>query len=360
MRDKLTVGLYIFIYVFSGNFFLISRTTTLLRLDPRTNGIISHDNYVPTEDVSSMSSESQLHEEVFHIICNGRVSNQKLVNNGSMYDLHDSGMLGYQTSPDETSSIDSEVLDCGKPVNFTYYDDLIGVAQRFTHPIVPEPEVSYIFFNSKKDTNSQKTFDIDALERRLKKAKREKPKSVQLYNQIGNFWRIKGDVRQSIECFRRALAVSPTNAEVLLNLARVLFNLQFLDDAIYLTRRSLEVQPPDKSPWKQYLTLGEIFKAYGHFQESQIHLRHALELMPDHIGIKQALLDVENIPSSTLHAYTILIILFLAMGVLLLVVSSTESSQLSEMSDKRHLNRMLFRQHKVFRNIKCRKNINVL
>lgn len=153
------------------------------------------------------------------------------------FDLHDSGILSYQTSPDETSSIDSEVLDCGKPVNFTYYDDLIGVAQRFTHPIVPEPEVSYIFFNTKKDTNSQKTFDIDALERRLKKAKREKPKSVQLYNQIGNFWRIRGDVRQSIECFRRALAVSPTNAEVLLNLARVLFNLQFLDDAIYLTRR---------------------------------------------------------------------------------------------------------------------------
>lgn len=99
----------------------------------------------------------------------------------SRFDLHDSGILSYQTSPDETSSIDLEVLDCGKPVNFTYYDDLIGVAQRFTHPIVPEPEVSYIFFNTKKDTNSQKTFDIDALERRLKKAKREKPKSVQVH-----------------------------------------------------------------------------------------------------------------------------------------------------------------------------------
>lgn len=61
-------------------------------------------------------------------------------------------------------------------------------------------------------------FDINALEKRLKKAKREKPKSVQLYNQIGNFWRIKGDTRQSIECFRRALAVSPYNAEVSVNL----------------------------------------------------------------------------------------------------------------------------------------------
>lgn len=71
----------------------------------------------------------------------------------------------------------------------------------------------------------------------MKKAKRENPRSVQLYNQIGNFWRIKGDAKHSIECFRRALAVSPTNSEVLLNLARVLFNLQYLDDAIHLTRR---------------------------------------------------------------------------------------------------------------------------
>lgn len=153
------------------------------------------------------------------------------------YELHD-GTIGGNlrlNGGEELNLVDDEVLDCGKPVNFTIYDDLIGVAQRFTHPNVPEPEVSYIFF--KKDTHSQKNFDIDALERRLKKAKREKPKSIQLYNQIGNFWRIKGDARQSIECFRRALAVSPKNAEVLLNLARVLFNLQFLDDAIYLTRK---------------------------------------------------------------------------------------------------------------------------
>jgi hypothetical protein len=43
----------------------------------------------------------------------------------------------------------------------------------------------------------------------------------------------------------------------------VLFNLQYLDDAIYLTRRSLEVQPPDKNAWQQYFTLGEIFKVLG-------------------------------------------------------------------------------------------------
>lgn len=64
---------------------------------------------------------------------------------------------------------------------------------------------------------------------------------------------------------------------MLLNLARVLFTLQYLDDAIYLTRRSLEVQPPDRSAWQQYFTLGEIFKAYGHYQVNY-NTRHLRQL----------------------------------------------------------------------------------
>jgi len=92
--------------------------------------------------------------------------------------------------------------------------------------------------NSKKDV-----IDLSALERKLRKAKKEvsegkylvmssnnnlptfsycciffcfpqKPSSVQLYNQIGNFWRIKGHTLRAIECFRRALAVAPNNPEV--------------------------------------------------------------------------------------------------------------------------------------------------
>lgn len=101
-----------------------------------------------------------------------------------------------------------EVLDCGKPVNYTVYDHLPGVSVRSDLPAVPEPQVALIF----KKRSAE--LDIEGLERRLKKAKKEKPKSVQLYNQIGNFFRIKGDASKSIQCFRRALAVSPHNAEV--------------------------------------------------------------------------------------------------------------------------------------------------
>ena len=63
----------------------------------------------------------------------------------------------------------------------------------------------------------------------------------------------------------------------------------YIVDGFYCYKiRSLEVQPPDRSAWRQYFTLGEIFKAYGHFQESINHLRQALELYPQYEPIKKA------------------------------------------------------------------------
>ena len=181
------------------------------------------------------------------------------------------------------------------------------------------------------------------IERKLKRFKRDKPKSVDLYNQIGNFWRVKGDTSKSIECFRRALAVSPNNADILLNLARVLFNLQYLDDAIFLTRRSLEVskrfldfddihfdiltfqvQPPDQNAWMQHFQLGEILKAYCHYQEAALHLRHVLELKPNYGPAIAALQDMESIPDSSVHGYTVLIIVVLVCLVLLWILSTLD------------------------------------
>lgn len=248
--------------------------------------------------------------------------------------------------PSEVTYSD-EPLDCGKPVNFTYYDSLVGVSNRNRHPNVPEPQVSLIFGSkSKKGAKSGQSleYEVDALERRLKKAKKEKPKSVQLYNQIGNFWRIKGDAQKAIECFRRALAVSPHNAEVLLNLARVLFTLQYLDDAIYLTRRSLEMQPPDRGAWQQYFTLGEIFKAYGHYQEASLHLKHTLELKPGFEPAQTALKEMEGMPATRLHIYTLIIIISLVFGVLLVILSSVDSNievDIYEVKPQRHFNRAM-------------------
>lgn len=115
-----------------------------------------------------------------------------------------------------------EALDCGKPVNYTIFDDLVGISNRKKHKISPEPDVLFTFSTKAKSEKLKKNFNVDVLESKLRK--HDKPKSVQLYNQIANFHRIKGDVMLSIECFRKALSINPTNSEVILNLARVLFH----------------------------------------------------------------------------------------------------------------------------------------
>jgi len=270
-------------------------------------------------------------------------NNRGLAVNTNEYD--DNDLEGLENA---AAILESEVLDCGKPVNFTYYDHLVGIQNRADHPHIPEPEVALTFqkdghfiggthvitrhkngggVSKSKGQNGSKSsneINIDEIERALKKAKREKPKSVELYNRIGNFWRIRGDTQKTIECFRRALAVSPNNADILLNLARVLFNLQYLDDAIVLTRRSLEVQPPDQNAWAQHFQLGEILKAYCHYQEAALHLRHVLELKPNYGPALSALADMEAIPDTTVHLYTVVIIVFLVMAVLLWVLSTLD------------------------------------
>jgi tetratricopeptide (TPR) repeat protein len=113
----------------------------------------------------------------------------------------------------------------------------MGIIHRSKHKVQPEPDVLFTFLSNAKREKMKKSFDVDALENKLRREKVEKPRSVQLYNKIGNFWRIKGNALISIECFRKALSISPTNSEVILNLARTLFHQGYLEDAIFLTRK---------------------------------------------------------------------------------------------------------------------------
>ena len=74
--------------------------------------------------------------------------------------------------------------------------------------------------------------------------------------------------------------MAPSNSDVLLNLARVLHNLQYLDDAIALTQRSLDLQPSDRNSWLQHFTMGEILKSRGDAELATVHFRNALDLNP--------------------------------------------------------------------------------
>lgn len=78
---------------------------------------------------------------------------------------------------------------------------------------------------------------MENLEKRLKYFKKQNPLSAELYHHIGNYWRIIGKPVQAIKCFCRSLDIFPLSSEVLYDLAKVLYNLQYLDDAINLARR---------------------------------------------------------------------------------------------------------------------------
>lgn len=139
--------------------------------------------------------------------------------------------------------------------------------------------------------------------------------SLQIYGTIGNFFRIKGDTKEAIECFRKVLAENPNDPEVLFNLAEVLQKMQFMDDAIYLIKRSIEYTPPKISSWRQYFTLGKILKHHGHFHESHLHLKHALSLHPDHEPIIRLLDEIDDMNRlSPLQLSTICIINYCVNG----------------------------------------------
>ncbi|XP_060528687.1 uncharacterized protein LOC132703447 [Cylas formicarius] len=323
-----------------------SRTSTLWRLNADKTKIIGdsgteeivHSKLLPHIDSLFTIITSTEHNGISWVkqetnYCPKYHSNKQGKNNTN------ANLILYQNKAEELSKND---LYCGKPVNFTFYDNLVGVINRVKHPSVVEPGAIFEFVKKFKFKNI-KSFDLGMLEKRLKQIKKEKPKSVQLYIYFGNYWRIKGEPCQAIECFRKGLAISPHNPEILLNLAKVLFHLQYLDDAIYLTRRSLEVSPLEKSAWEQYFTLGEIFKAYGHYQEAIIHLRHTLDLNPGFEPAQKLLKEMENMPATPIHVYTLVIIICLVLGVLLVIVSSLDnlSSCNEEMSKEKHFNKAM-------------------
>lgn len=213
-------------------------------------------------------------------------------------------------------------LTCGPPVNETFYDHLEGIANREHHPTFIEEDVALIFKKSEMEE-----IDLGLIESNLKRAIEESPNSVVVCNHVGNFWRIRGSTYHSIECFRRALYYSPNDADALLNLAKVLYNLNYIHDAAYLARRSLEMQPTEQNCWLQHFTLGEILRASGDLEEAGIHFRHALNLNPSFELAEVHLREIGSPSTSTTNTYTFLIIGLLVVVVLLTVYFMTLTSE---------------------------------
>ena len=147
----------------------------------------------------------------------------------------------------------------------------------------------------------------------------QNPESLTVLNQIGNFWRIKGNTQLAIECFRTALSLSPNHPDLLLNLARVLFNLQFMEDAVYLAKRSLHMKSSETHAWLQYFTLGEVYKALERYEEAAFYFLKSLELNPSLQVAEVHLRELGLEEQHSMNIYTLLIILAL-IGIVLVVL----------------------------------------
>jgi tetratricopeptide (TPR) repeat protein len=117
---------------------------------------------------------------------------------------------------------------------------------------------------------------------------------VKLYNRLGNFHRMIGDSQNAIECFRKALSLESHNSDVLINLARLLQKLDFHEDAIYLTRKSIEFIRADRLPWFQHFTLAEIYKLNGFEDEALVHVKYCLKLKPGYVNAVKLLNELTS------------------------------------------------------------------
>jgi len=206
-------------------------------------------------------------------------------------------------------------LTCGEPVNETTIDHLEGILDRLKHPPFPEPDVALLFRKNEFDN-----VQADVIEVNLLDAIQSGENKLVLYNQIGNFLRIKGDTYHAMECFRRALTISHNNPDVLLNLARMLLNLNYMKDAIYLAERSLDHEHPEQSTWLQHFTLAEILEKTGEFERARNHLQLALDENPSFHPAHQIFQRLRKTPLPLGNAcYTFLFIMVLCTCILMYI-----------------------------------------
>jgi len=133
----------------------------------------------------------------------------------------------------------------------TEYDALDGIKNRASLPEFPEPPVAVIFKNYGS---------VDKASEYLKRVTLEDPDNANNFNDLGNVWRVKGHTTMAVDCFRKCLSLDPRNTDALLNLAVVLLNTGYPQDAERLLRTALELVPLSVL---HHFTLGNALVARG-------------------------------------------------------------------------------------------------
>lgn len=154
----------------------------------------------------------------------------------------------------------------------TRWDHLEGIKLRGKHAHFPEPSVANLFVAQDGVDVVRRGLEVSLLE-----TGRDHPVAWTVWSQLGNTWRAHGDVYKAIQCFRRALVLSPDNPDVLLNLAVVLGNMGYHANARQLIEVSVSKKPDGVLHRFVY---GSILQRQGFMREAIESFRRCLALDP--------------------------------------------------------------------------------
>jgi len=141
----------------------------------------------------------------------------------------------------------------------------------------------------------------------------------------------------------RALVFQPSPkpyADILLNMAAMLFNIGYLSDAEFLLTQSNIISP---NGVLQLFLLGNVKHSLGHVQESVALYRQCLKLQPQFQLAKKALMELGDMSPDTDSSLSMLYsglranigLVFIAAGILLFFTPSSKDTQTSTKKKKR-------------------------
>ena len=155
----------------------------------------------------------------------------------------------------------------------TQWDRLRGIRWRDRHgPSSKEVEVEAIFREEGGVAAVRGTLQAKILDEG-----RGNPSVWKAFNRLGNSFRATGEVYKALQCFRRALHLRSDDADIMLNVAVVLQNLGFLDDAEQMIRHAVAQQPRGVL---HHFVLGNILHDQEKTGEAIRAYRASLKLQP--------------------------------------------------------------------------------
>ena len=123
-------------------------------------------------------------------------------------------------------------------------------------------------------------FMLGKVDEAIDVAKRVGDRSPELYftyNLLGLAYSVKGNLKEAVAWFNKAVEAKTDSAEAYLNLGKVLFRLGKMQDALETLSRAVELDPDSV---EGHNNLARVLRAAGRSNEGLKHFQRALELDP--------------------------------------------------------------------------------